>query len=117
MLAVENPPSDREKRWDWLNRRISRVQVIRHSVDKELHTNVALREVPARRVAAVRYSGVWSEQRYDRYLAELEAWLRKQQLTAAGGPIWARYEPPFMPWFMRRNEILIPVSGGPPAAR
>jgi len=27
-----------------------------------------------------------------------------------GTPVWARYNPPFMPWFMRRNEILIPVQ-------
>ncbi|HAA02258.1 MAG TPA: heme-binding protein, partial [Syntrophobacteraceae bacterium] len=24
--------------------------------------------------------------------------------------IFARYNPPFTPWFLRRNEILIPVE-------
>jgi hypothetical protein len=30
-------------------------------------------------------------------------------------PVLARYNPPFMPWFMRRNEVLIPVT--PPKRR
>ncbi|MEJ2098333.1 MAG: heme-binding protein, partial [Deltaproteobacteria bacterium] len=25
-------------------------------------------------------------------------------------PVWARYNPPFLPWFLRRNEIIIPVQ-------
>ena len=74
---------------------------------------VTLRQVPARRMAAVRYSGFWSEKRYLRYKLELEAWLQKQGLVATGTPVWARYNPPFMPWFLRRNEILIPVETKP----
>lgn len=77
---------------------------------------VELREIPGRRVAAIRYSGRWSEERYNRYRAELEAWLDEHDLTATGQAIWARYDPPFMPWFMRRNEILIPLAHGPAGA-
>jgi effector-binding domain-containing protein len=73
---------------------------------------VKLRQVPARRMAAVRYSGFWSEKGYLRYKVELESWIDRMGLTIAGDPIWARYNPPFMPWFLRRNEILIPVDAG-----
>ena len=73
---------------------------------------VTLRQVPARRMAAVRYSGFWSEKGYLRYKAELESWIDRMGLTIVGDPIWARYNPPFMPWFLRRNEILIPVDAG-----
>jgi hypothetical protein len=71
--------------------------------------NVALRQVPARRMAVVRYSGFWSEERYLRYKSELESWIKEKGLTIVGDPIWARYNPPFTPWFLRRNEILIPI--------
>jgi len=71
---------------------------------------VTLRPVPARRVAAVRYSGFWSQERYLKYKLELESWIRAKGLTVAGDPVWARYNPPFTPWFLRRNEILIPVE-------
>jgi SOUL heme-binding protein len=73
---------------------------------------VTLRQVPARRIAAVRYSGFWSEKGYLRYKLELETWIRERGLTIVGDPIWARYNPPFTPWFLRRNEILIPVDAG-----
>ncbi|MBN1558287.1 MAG: heme-binding protein [Lentisphaerae bacterium] len=73
---------------------------------------VTLRQVPARRMAAVRYSGVWNEKGYLRHKAELESWIERMGLGIAGKPIWARYNPPFMPWFLRRNEILIPVDAG-----
>jgi len=71
---------------------------------------ITLRQVPARRMAAVRYSGLWSEGSYLKHRQELESWIREGGLTVAGDPVWARYNPPFTPWFMRRNEILIPVT-------
>ena len=71
---------------------------------------IILRRVPARRVATVRYSGFWSEKKYLRYKKILEAWIQKEGLTVAGDPIWARYNSPFTLWFLRRNEILIPVE-------
>jgi hypothetical protein len=74
---------------------------------------VRLRQVPARRIAAVRYSGFWSETGYLRYKSALESWIHARGLIVAGDPIWARYNPPFTPWFLRRNEILIPVDAGP----
>jgi effector-binding domain-containing protein len=73
---------------------------------------VTLRQVPARRIAAVRYSGFWNEKGYLRYKLELESWIREKGHTIVGDPIWARYNAPFTPWFLRRNEILIPVDAG-----
>ncbi|KPK26883.1 MAG: heme-binding protein [Desulfobacterales bacterium SG8_35_2] len=71
---------------------------------------IILRQVPARRMAAVRYSGFWSKKKYMRYKNKLEEWINKEGLTILGDPIWARYNPPFTLWFLRRNEILIPVN-------
>ena len=70
---------------------------------------ITIREVPAQRMAVVRYGGTWSAERYRLQLKALEEWLEKNGLQAAGEPVWARYNPPFTPWFLRRNEILIPV--------
>lgn len=72
--------------------------------------NVRLRAVPARRMAAVRYSGTWSESRYQRNLVRLREWMKGRGVLAVDEPIWARYNAPFTPWFLRRNEILIPVE-------
>jgi len=71
---------------------------------------VTLRQVPARRMAAVRYSGSWSENSYLRHKSELESWMRHKGLAMGGDPLWARYNSPFTLWFLRRNEILIHVA-------
>jgi len=71
---------------------------------------VKLRAVPARRIAAIRYSGLWSEKRYLENKLLLETWIRKNKWKTNGEASWARYDPPFKPWFLRRNEILIPVE-------
>jgi hypothetical protein len=36
--------------------------------------------------------------------------MEKHGYDPAGEDIFARYNPPFMPFFMRRNEVLIPVT-------
>ncbi|WP_218668209.1 SOUL family heme-binding protein [Vreelandella utahensis] len=71
---------------------------------------VTLKTVPARRVAVIEYSGTWSEKRFQRHLDELEEWIAQERLKIAGQPVWARYNPPFTPWFLRHNEIMIPVQ-------
>jgi len=71
---------------------------------------VRFREVPVRRVAALRYRGSWSEERYLEKLAELRAAMARAGLKGRGEPIWARYDPPFMPWFLRTNEILLELE-------
>ena len=72
--------------------------------------NIKLRQVPSRRVAAVRYSGFWSEKKFLRYKQKLESWITANNLKVIGEPVWARYNPPFTLWFLRRNEILIPIA-------
>lgn len=71
---------------------------------------VEIAQVPPRRVAVVRYRGTWSEARYKEELAALRGYLGEQGLTASGEPVFSRYDPPFMPWFLRRNEIQVPLQ-------
>ncbi len=67
---------------------------------------VSVRQEFARRTAVITYSGFWSQSRYEEKLAELKAWMKLQGLQEAGEPVFARYNPPWMPWFLRRNEIM-----------
>lgn len=71
---------------------------------------IVLRQVPARHMAALRYSGTWSEKNYARHKDSLDAWIQGKGFTVTGEAVWARYDPPFKPWFLRRNEILIPIA-------
>lgn len=71
---------------------------------------VELRELGPRRFAVLRYSGTWWQKNYDDHLELLRAAMRREGLSAKGEPVWARYDPPFTPWFLRTNEILIEVD-------
>jgi len=80
------------------------------SLPTPTNPSITLREKPAHRIASIRYSGFWSEERYQKHLQKLEEWVAEQGLVKTGQPVWARYNAPFTPWFMRRNEILIPIQ-------
>ena len=71
---------------------------------------IRLRPVGERRVGAIRFSGVWDAERFDAKAAELRRWLASKGETTIGEPVAARYNPPWTPWFLRRNEILFELA-------
>ena len=70
-----------------------------------LDPRVQLREVPAANWAVLRYSGTWSQSNYTEHLTLLQAALGAAGVATYGEPVLARYDAPFKPWFMRRNEV------------
>jgi hypothetical protein len=66
---------------------------------------VQLREVPVGTWAVIRYSGTWSQANYLEHLDELKAARQAAGVATQGEPVLARYNAPFAPWFMRRNEV------------
>lgn len=80
------------------------------TLPRPLDSRVHLRVVPPKTVAAIRYSGGWSQARYREHWEKLLAGVTRQGLVAKGEPIWARYDPPWKPWFMRTNEILVELE-------
>ena len=83
----------------------------RETVPRPTDARVSIREVPARRVAAWRYTGRWTEENFREHEKLLREALAARRLAPEPGDsaIIARYDAPFMPWFMRRNEVLIPL--------
>lgn len=76
--------------------------------------DVQLRSVPAQTAAALRFSGRWTRERYDEHARRLYAALDAAGIEAVGPPRFARFDPPWTPWFLRRNEVVVPVR--PPTA-
>jgi SOUL heme-binding protein len=79
------------------------------TVPRPRDPKVYIREVPAQLVATWRYSGRWTESNFREAEQALRAALAERGLTAIGDASIARYDPPFMPTFLRRNEVFIPV--------
>ena len=71
---------------------------------------VHLRPVGERRVGAIRFSGFWDVERFEGRAAELKRWLDSKGEKTTSGPVTARYNPPWTPWFLRRNEILFELA-------
>ena len=72
---------------------------------------ITVREIPAQVAAAASFSGRWSEHLYRDRLEALRGALVRAGLTATGAPRFARFDPPWTPWFLRRNEVVVPVAG------
>ncbi len=70
-----------------------------------LDSRIRIREIPATELAAIRYTGSWSDANYRKHLQLLETTLRAQGIAWTGEPIYSRYNSPFSLWFLRRNEI------------
>jgi hypothetical protein len=87
----------------------------RETVPKPTDPRVSIREVPARIVAVWRYSGRWTEENFREHEKDLRRAVQARGLQAVAGDsaIIARYDAPFIPWFMRRNEVLIPLEKKP----
>ena len=79
------------------------------SAPEPLDPRVRLREVPASRIAVIRYSGFWSQANYAEHLDKLRSVLKTAGVDTTGEPVFSRYNPPLMPWFLRRNEIWLTV--------
>jgi hypothetical protein len=73
-------------------------------------TAIHLREIPSRIVAVIRFSGRWSESSMNEHEQELLQWMKSNGHIPTGVPVIARYDPPFMPWFLRRNEIQVELQ-------
>lgn len=82
-----------------------------HDAPVPTRPEVTLRTVPERLVAATRFSGRWTEQSWRAHRDELLAALRAAGIAVVGEPRFARFDPPFTPWFLRRNEVLVDVEG------
>ncbi len=75
-----------------------------------LDARVTLRDVAPKRIAAIRYSGFWSEANYAEHLALLQATLRAASIAWTGDPVLSRYNGPMTPWFLRRNEVWLALA-------
>ncbi len=79
------------------------------TLPEPLDPRIRLREIPGKRYAVIRYSGFWSDANYATHRDKLERATAAAGVQTQGEPIYARYDPPWMPWFLRRNEIWLQV--------
>ncbi len=71
---------------------------------------VTLREVPAKKVAAIRFTGRWNVEAFNQNSEALLSWLRNNNFKVLSAPRAAAFNPPWTLPFLRRNEVHIDVQ-------
>ena len=79
-------------------------------VPKPVGDSVTLGKIEAARFAVLRFSGSRTSANEQAAIVQLKAWLTAQKLTAMAAPLFAYYDPPWTPVFLRRNEVLIRID-------
>jgi len=109
-IAMTAPVSQRSNADGWAVSFMMPAAYTLDTIPRPTDPDIVVREIPAYRAVAIRYSGRWTENNYLDHLEILQDWIANSNLQAIGEPVWARYDPPFKPWFLRRNEIIVAVK-------
>ena len=72
---------------------------------------VVIKPIAAKRYAVVRFSGWVDDEKMQAKVKELSAWVAVKKLTSKGQPELARYNPPWTLPFLRRNEVMLEITG------
>ncbi len=80
------------------------------TLPRPMTEDIELEQIPARKVAVVRFNGSMSAEQFARKTKELEAWIVANGYVAVSAPRMAGYDPPLTIPFFRRNEVLIVVE-------
>jgi len=73
-------------------------------------TRVHFKRFPARSMVAIRFSGFFRQEKIEKNKQRLSHWLEEQGLETEGDFIVAGYNPPWVPGFLARNEVLIQIN-------
>ena len=95
---------------NWLIRFIMPRGSTLETLPRPNNPQVHLVAVPPTRMAVVKFSGLARQDDVDAKSVALSRFVKAQHLEAIGTPSLAQYDPPWTLWFLRRNEVMIPVS-------
>ena len=74
------------------------------------NARVSTKHVAAHEAAVMKFGGGWNGDRFQEKGDILLKKVREAGLTAVGNVYYARFDPPWKPWFLKRNEVLIALA-------
>lgn len=81
------------------------------ALPRPLDESVVLREIPSRRVAVLRFSGLATQRNLNTHAEALREAITARGEHATGAVTYAFYNPPWtLPW-ARRNEVMLELTG------
>lgn len=109
-IAMTAPVTQVAKDGGWIIRFIMPSEYSLTTLPTPNDARVKLVTLPATRLAVLSFSGLAKEASIEEKTSELRAWLGKHQWQSKGELTLARYDPPWTPWFMRRNELMLALD-------
>lgn len=79
-------------------------------VPASLDPSVKIIEVPEHIAAVKRFSGSWDQEKFEEEGRKLVSEVLTSGLEPMGSLYFARFDPPWKPGFLKRNEVLIRVK-------
>ena len=76
-------------------------------VPKPTEKSITVREVPADRFAVLCFRGGRNSKNEAEALAQLKTWMAAEGLSVLSPPVFAYFDPPWTPSFLRRNEVML----------
>ncbi len=86
---------------------------VEKGVPKPAEDTVTLGKIEAARFAVLRFSGSRTTENEKTAIEKLKAWLTAQKIAGQGEPVFAYYDPPWTPTFLRRNEVMFLINKQP----
>ena len=74
------------------------------------NSKIRITEIKDRVMAVISFSGRWSQKNFEKHEQILVSDLKNEGIGVASEAIYARYNAPFTPWFLRRNEIMFEID-------
>ena len=106
-LANQNDDDPAER---WMVRFFLPRNMAEENIPLPSEKGVTVSKLKAQRFASVSFRGSQSDKKIEENTAKLKAFISQNGYEVSGRPIYAFYDPPFIPWFLRDNEILLPVK-------
>jgi len=82
----------------------------RDDIPDPLDNRVRITTLPAREVAVIRFKGYARQDEVESAEELLMDGLSKASVETVGGPFLMRYNPPWTPGFLRRNEVAVEIT-------
>ena len=82
----------------------------RDDIPEPLDSRVRITTLPAREVAVIRFKGYAQVEEVEAAEERLLEGLTKVTIEPVGVPILMRYDPPWTPGFLRRNEVAVEIK-------
>jgi hypothetical protein len=83
---------------------------LREEIPDPLDNRVRIETLPEREIAVIRFNGYASQDDVNAVESRLREGLKNAGVTTAGLPFLMRYNPPWTPGFLRRNEVGIEIQ-------